>query len=105
MLCGLIYTSDAMKNLVTLLLLLSLPASAQTDWPNPGNDKGATRYSPLKQIDRDNVKNLKVAWTYHRRHRRRAQVADPVHADRRVRSYVRHHREDKGRRARRSDGA
>src|SRR5262249_20630639 len=35
-----------------------------SDWPNTGNDKGATRYSTLKQINRENVKNLKVAWTY-----------------------------------------
>ncbi len=41
------------------------PVYAQTDWPNVGNDKGAMRYSTLKQINRDNVKNLKVAWTYH----------------------------------------
>jgi quinoprotein glucose dehydrogenase len=34
------------------------------DWANVGNDKGGMRYSTLKQIDRSNVKNLKVAWTY-----------------------------------------
>lgn len=47
------------------LALLHPAVWAQTDWPNVGNDKGAMRYSPLKQINRDNVKNLKVAWTYH----------------------------------------
>ncbi len=53
--------------LITLLLLLAFPslAFAQVDWPNVGNDKGAMRYSTLKQINRDNVKSLKVAWTYH----------------------------------------
>src|SRR5688500_4820993 len=35
-----------------------------TDWPNVGNDKGGTRYSPLREIDRGNVRNLRVAWTY-----------------------------------------
>src|SRR5258706_5421894 len=35
------------------------------DWPNVGNDKGGTRYSHLNQINRSNVKNLKVAWTFH----------------------------------------
>jgi quinoprotein glucose dehydrogenase len=35
------------------------------DWLNVGNDKGGMRYSPLKQIDQDNVRSLKVAWTYH----------------------------------------
>jgi len=35
------------------------------DWLNVGNDKGGMRYSTLKQIDRSNVAQLKVAWTYH----------------------------------------
>src|SRR5262245_5560443 len=47
------------------LVVLSITSSAQTDWPNVGNDKGAQRYSALTQINRDNVKELKVAWTYH----------------------------------------
>jgi quinoprotein glucose dehydrogenase len=34
------------------------------DWPNPGNDKAGTRYSTADQINRDNVKQLAVAWTY-----------------------------------------
>lgn len=53
--------------LTTLLLFLLASQSiafAQSDWPNTGNDKGATRYSTLRQINRGNVKNLKVAWTY-----------------------------------------
>jgi quinoprotein glucose dehydrogenase len=33
-------------------------------WPNYGNDPGGTRYSPAKQIDRGNVAQLQVAWTY-----------------------------------------
>jgi quinoprotein glucose dehydrogenase len=37
----------------------------QADWLNVGNDKGGTRYSPLRQINKDNVKNLRVAWVYH----------------------------------------
>jgi quinoprotein glucose dehydrogenase len=35
------------------------------EWPSYGNDPGGMRYSPLDQINRDNVKDLKVAWTYH----------------------------------------
>lgn len=50
---------------LALLLICASPSFAQSDWPNTGNDKGATRYSTLKQIDRGNVKDLKVAWTYH----------------------------------------
>ena len=33
-------------------------------WANYGNDPGGMRYSPLKQINTGNVKNLKLAWTY-----------------------------------------
>jgi quinoprotein glucose dehydrogenase len=53
-----------------LALLLIIPAFAKaqtapdTGWPNYGNDPGGTRYSPAKQIDRGNVAQLKVAWTY-----------------------------------------
>ena len=31
-------------------------------WTYYAGDKGATRYSPLDQITRENVKNLRVAW-------------------------------------------
>lgn len=37
---------------------------AQKDWASYGNDQGNTRFAALDQITRDNVKNLKVAWTY-----------------------------------------
>lgn len=33
-------------------------------WTLPGRDAQGTRYSPLAQITPDNVKNLKVAWTF-----------------------------------------
>lgn len=33
-------------------------------WANYGNDPGGMRYSPLRQINVENVKNLKPAWTY-----------------------------------------
>jgi quinoprotein glucose dehydrogenase len=35
------------------------------DWAYYGHDAGGMRYSPLKQINVDNVSRLKVAWTYH----------------------------------------
>jgi quinoprotein glucose dehydrogenase len=35
------------------------------DWPFYGHDAGGMRYSPLTQINRDNVATLKVAWTFH----------------------------------------
>jgi quinoprotein glucose dehydrogenase len=34
------------------------------EWRAYGAVEGSTRYSPLDQINRDNVKNLKVAWTW-----------------------------------------
>ncbi len=37
---------------------------ADSGWPNYGNDAGGSRYSPLTQIDRSNVGQLRVAWTY-----------------------------------------
>jgi len=46
-------------------LLLAASAFAQTDWPTYGNDAGAMRYSPLRQIDSANVARLKPAWTFH----------------------------------------
>ena len=35
------------------------------DWAYYGHDPGGMRYSPLTQINRENVAKLKVAWTYH----------------------------------------
>jgi len=34
------------------------------EWPFYGGDQGSTKYSQLDQINRDNVKNSKVAWTW-----------------------------------------
>ncbi|NUM53584.1 MAG: pyrroloquinoline quinone-dependent dehydrogenase [Candidatus Hydrogenedentes bacterium] len=34
-------------------------------WPDYGNDKGGSRYSPLTQITPANVKYLQKAWEYH----------------------------------------
>ena len=36
-----------------------------SDWPAYGNDPGGMRYSPLAQINRENVAKLKVAWIFH----------------------------------------
>ncbi|HEX4001367.1 MAG TPA: PQQ-binding-like beta-propeller repeat protein [Candidatus Acidoferrales bacterium] len=40
-------------------------AGPGSDWRFYGHDAGGTRYSPLAQINRKNVANLKVAWTFH----------------------------------------
>src|SRR5688572_29976699 len=36
----------------------------QGEWRRAGSDGGNTRYSPLDQINADNVRNLKIAWTW-----------------------------------------
>ncbi len=37
---------------------------SQTDWPSYGGGPNGIRYSPLSQINRSNVNQLQVAWTY-----------------------------------------
>ena len=39
--------------------------AGDVDWRVTGGAPGQTRFSPLAQIDRANVKSLRVAWTYH----------------------------------------
>lgn len=51
------------------LLILGLAAGAtaqkkKSEWRFYGGDAGSTKYSPLDQINRDNVRGLKVAWTW-----------------------------------------
>jgi quinoprotein glucose dehydrogenase len=40
-------------------------AKQSSEWPTYGNDPGGMRYAHDAQINRENVANLKVAWTYH----------------------------------------
>jgi quinoprotein glucose dehydrogenase len=58
-----------------LFLFLTIPSLAQSikkpktdqqnkEWSSYGRDGGGTRFSPLKQINDKNVKQLKLAWTY-----------------------------------------
>ena len=46
----------------------ALPESAnalsQGEWPAYAGTYAASRYSPLTQIDRDNARNLRVAWRW-----------------------------------------
>lgn len=51
------------------------------DWPRVGNDPGCMRYSELKQIDRDNVSQLKPAWTYHTGESRKTIECTPIVID------------------------
>src|SRR5437762_5693526 len=52
---------------VAVWLALGLSVGAQQgakagQWANHSGDKGSTKYSPLDQINKNNVRNLKVAW-------------------------------------------
>ena len=47
-----------------LLPCLVSPGALAQEWRYYGGDPGGMKYSPLKQIDRRNVAQLKIAWTY-----------------------------------------
>lgn len=49
---------------------------AAGDWPAYGRTQGGTRYSPLQQINAQNVKNLQVAWMFRTGDMKRS--TDPV---------------------------
>ncbi len=56
-------------SLVAGCIAVSAVVSGQTgvtngEWPHWGGDLGGTKYSPLDQINRDNVKNLRIAWRW-----------------------------------------
>src|ERR1700730_2952874 len=54
--------------IAVLALFISFVARASraqdSIWPNYANDPGGTRYSPAHQIDRTNVAQLHLAWTF-----------------------------------------
>jgi quinoprotein glucose dehydrogenase len=50
--------------LVLFPAMLAAQSASDAGWPNYGNDPGGTRYSTAKHIDRANVAQLQVAWTY-----------------------------------------
>ena len=45
-------------------LFASVGIAVAADWPVTGGDPGGMRYSPLAHIDRTNVADLDVVWTY-----------------------------------------
>ena len=56
-------------SILCLLILASLPVTAQHgakngEWRAYAGDPGSTKYSPLDQIDKDNAKNLRIAWRF-----------------------------------------
>ena len=63
-----------------VFFLLSTASEAQRgttggQWPNHSGDKGSTKYAPLDQIKKDNVRNLRIVW-------RRAAIADELRGQR-----------------------
>jgi quinoprotein glucose dehydrogenase len=58
--------------ILALSVSIGRPAQAQaektpattTEWPSYGGDKASSKYSPLDQINADNFKSLKTAWTW-----------------------------------------
>jgi quinoprotein glucose dehydrogenase len=59
----------ALRAIPLALLGTSMLVSGQTgakngEWPHWGADLGNTKYSPLDQITRENVKNLRIAWRW-----------------------------------------
>jgi len=49
---------------VCLLTPCAVTAQQNQDWPVYGGNKSGQRYSPLTQINRTNVTQLRVAWTF-----------------------------------------
>ncbi|MBN8820479.1 MULTISPECIES: PQQ-binding-like beta-propeller repeat protein [unclassified Spirosoma] len=57
---GLVISSMLVAGMVTS----EGPITTGKDWPNYGGNKAGNRYSPLNQINTQNVANLAVAWMY-----------------------------------------
>jgi quinoprotein glucose dehydrogenase len=61
----------ALPALLLAIAIGSLAAAAQdrggqlAEWPYYGGDAGGSRYSPLAEINKSNVAELRVAWEYH----------------------------------------
>ena len=55
-----------MKRSAVLIAFLTVSWTqvSADDWPTWGGPPGGSKYSPLSQINRDNVNDLEVAWTF-----------------------------------------
>src|SRR3982751_3855227 len=67
---GVFMTRLRILSVIGLVVLVCAPALVgqygvkTADWTTFGGDNGSTRYSPLDQITKENVRNLQVAWTF-----------------------------------------
>ena len=73
---------------VIITAALSFQTPPDGDWPAYGRDPGGQRFSPLSTINRNNVRLLQVAWTFHTgdsyqpsRGRSTAFEATPIYVD------------------------
>ena len=73
---------------LALALVVTLHSQRDGDWLAYGRDAGGERFSPLDDINRDNVASLEVAWTFRtgdayqpERGRPTAFEATPLHVD------------------------
>lgn len=48
----------------TCFLAASIKHVSSDEWPHYGRDAGGSRWSPLQQIDKSNVSELRVAWQF-----------------------------------------
>ena len=83
-------TTPLSARLAATLLILFLAGSACTgeastdnyDWPIYRADNASSNYAPLDQINRDNVADLELAWTYHTGDRQRFTIeCNPIIID------------------------
>ena len=54
---------------ILVLVWATMPVSAQSgakngEWRYYGGDAGGTKYSPLDQVNKENVRNLRIAWRW-----------------------------------------
>jgi quinoprotein glucose dehydrogenase len=49
---------------ISILLITASSALLAEAWPTWGRPSRGSKYSPLNQINRDNVTDPEVAWTY-----------------------------------------
>ena len=63
-LAGLVVTLGACSRPAALPSVSLAAAGDAAEWPAYGHDAGGTRHSPATEINRNNVRDLRVAWQY-----------------------------------------
>ena len=59
-----IFLKTALFSLIVFLQACKDKTDQDINWSLYGSEYNNQRHSPLKQINRDNVANLKLVWTY-----------------------------------------